>query len=159
MILLQNFITNTWYIHAIYQVYILYMLYILGLVISSKLSKNQSMLDELEIHLYAAWRFRTTTRLHSKGMINCQTGYTRYTPTEGPARSAQTMTRKEILERDTARKAARAAAANGGDSGERGGSGGIGIGGGGGDDDDADEASWNGKEGEAAAQPAATKPA
>ncbi len=26
-------------------------------------------------YMYTAWRFKTTTRQHSKGMIYCQTGY------------------------------------------------------------------------------------
>ncbi len=75
---------------------------------------------------------------------------------EGPAPSAPTLTRPEIIERDNARKEARAAAAaaavsaadSGGDSG--------GGGGGGGDGDDATSA--HGDEDEAA-QPAAAKAA
>jgi hypothetical protein len=31
-------------------------------------------------YMCAAWRFRITTWLHWKGMIYCQTGYTRYIP-------------------------------------------------------------------------------
>ena len=31
-------------------------------------------------YMCAAWHFRTTTQLHSKGMIYCRTGYTRYIP-------------------------------------------------------------------------------
>ncbi len=44
-----------------------------------KLSKKQSTMDEMEIHVHR-WCFRTTTQLHSKGMIYSQTGYTRYIP-------------------------------------------------------------------------------
>jgi hypothetical protein len=78
---------------------------------------------------------------------------------EGPSPSAPTLTRKEIIECDTARKeastaaiaaAAAAAAADGGDSC------GDGCGGGGGDGDDA--ASGHGDENEAT-QPAAAKAA
>ncbi len=77
---------------------------------------------------------------------------------EGPALSAPTLTRKEIIEHDTARKeacataiaAAAAAAADGGDSGGNGG--GDGGGGGGGND-----ATLGHGDEDAATQPAAAK--
>ena len=71
---------NTWYIHDIYHIYAWYMPYIYqvqrSLSFASFQRSNQCWMN-CE-YMYAAWSFRTTTRLHSKGMIYCQTGYTRY---------------------------------------------------------------------------------
>jgi hypothetical protein len=84
---------------------------------------------------------------------------------EGPAPSAPTMQRKEVLERDAARRAARAAAvnaaaaANAGGGGDGGGGGGDGDGDGDGDggDDDADEGADEAS-GPDTSGPAAAKP-
>jgi hypothetical protein len=85
---------------------------------------------------------------------------------EGPAPSAPTLTRKEIIERDSSRKEARAAAiaaaaaaaADGGDDGSGGGGGDGGGDGGGGDADGEDAALGQNGEDEAA-QPDAAKAA
>jgi hypothetical protein len=73
-------IKNTWYIHDIYQLYAWYMPYVYqvqrSLSFASFQRSNQCGMNCK--YIYAAWRFRTTTRSHSKGMIYCQTGYTRY---------------------------------------------------------------------------------
>jgi hypothetical protein len=74
---------------------------------------------------------------------------------EGPAQSAPTLTRKEIIERDTARKGARAAAAAATAAAAAAADGGGDSGGDGGGDDDA---SGHGDEDEAA-QPATAKAA
>ncbi len=75
-------IKYTWYIHDIYQVYAWYMPYIYQVQRSSSFASfqrsNPCWMNCK--YMYAAWRFRTTTGSHSKGMIYYQTGYTRYNP-------------------------------------------------------------------------------
>ena len=71
---------------------------------------------------------------------------------EGPAPSAPSLTRQEVLERDAARQEARAAAAA-----AAGGGGGSRCGGGGVDDDDDDDALEPGGEEAAPAKPAAKR--